>query len=325
MLRYKKLIVVLALTIMPAAFPGVPAETLQPNNSQSMEAASAEEWDQFLTELAEAKRLVNTGQTKSARKAFESIKEKFPKVAGIDLDMYIKAELLLSQRKLTKAAKTYDKLLTDYPRTRLRDAALDRLFSIGSAYISGQKIRVLGLFKISGYAEGVKIMEKVTDHAGINSKIGVDAAIAVARYYEKKKQYNEAYLKWWEISLEWQTGTTGRDALLGMAQAKQNIYNSNPVRKRPYYDAACLRSARSYYERFRLLYPEDAKKIGVSEILDQIYEQLAYKEYTIGRYYQKTDHQQAANLYFNMVISDWKGSSAAEMAKDMLDKNPSSD
>jgi outer membrane protein assembly factor BamD (BamD/ComL family) len=325
MLIYKHLMIALALILTPAAFPRIPAETLQSNNDQGMEAVSAEEWDQFLTELTEAKRPVNTGQTKSARKAFESLKEKFPNVSGIDLDMFIKAELLLSQRKLSKAARTYDKLLTDYPRTKLRDEALDRLFSIGSAYIGGQKIRVLGLFKISGYAEGVKIMEKVTDHAGINSKMGVDAAISVARYYEKKKKYQEAYLKWWEVSLEWQTGSIGRDALLGMAQAKQNIYDSNPVKKRPYYDAGCLRSARSYYERFRLLYPEDAKKINVGEILDQIYEQLAYKEYTIGRYYQRTDHPQAANLYFNMVVSDWKGSSAAKMAEDVLDKNHSSD
>lgn len=322
---YRKLIIVLVLTIAPTAFSRIQAETSQPNNGQSMEAISAGEWDQFLTELTEAKSLVNNGQTKSARKAFESLKEKFPKITGIDLDMYIKAELLLSQRKLSKAARTYDKLLTDYPQTKLRDEALDRLFSIGSAYIGGQKIRLLGLFKISGYAEGVKIMEKVTDHAGINSKMGVDAAIAVARYYEKKKKYQEAYLKWWEISLEWQTGTIGRDALLGMAQAKQNIYDSNPVKRRPYYDAGCLRSARSYYERFRLLYPEDAKKINVDEILNQIYEQLAYKEYTIGRYYQRTDHPQAANLYFNMVVSDWKGSSAAKMAKDILDKNLNTD
>ena len=311
---------------MPAAFSATQAGSSQPDNNQNREAVAAKDWDKFLTEVADAKMSVNAGQTKAARRAFETIKKQFPEIAGHkDVQMYIKAELFLSQRKITKAARTYDKLLTNFPQTKLRNAALDRQFAIGTAYLGGQKKRVLGILDISGYAEGISIMEKVTDHAGIDSTMGVDAALAVARHYEKRKKYHEAYLKWWEISLEWQTGQIGRDALLGMAQAKHAIYNNNPERKRPYYDAACLRSAKSYYERFNLLYPEDARQTGVSEILDEIYEQLAYKEYIIGRYYQKTGNKQSANLYFNMVVSDWRESPAAEMARDMLDKNLSSD
>ena len=168
-------------------------------------------------------------------------------------------------------------------------------------------------------------MEKVTDRAGIDSTMGVEAAIAVAKNYEQREKYHEAYLKWWEISLEWQTGTIGRDALLGMAQAKHAIYNDHPESKRPYYDASCLRSAKSYYERFRLLYSDDAKTLGIDKILKEITEQLAYKEYIIGRYYDKTGNKQSANLYFNEVVSDWPDSVAAKKAKEMLDNHTASD
>lgn len=293
-------------------------DTWRLENGQNWTAVSAQNKDKFLMEVAEAKKLVNSGQTKAARKAFETLKEDFPEITRPDLEMYIKAELYLSQRKLTKAARTYDKLLTDFPQTSLRESALDRQFAIGTAYLGGQKKRVLGFLKISGYAEGIRIMEKVTDHTGIDSTMGIEAAIAVARNYEKRKKFHEAYLKWWEISLEWQTGRIGRDALLGMAQAKRAIYNNNLEHKRPLYDAACLKSAKSYYERFRLLYPEDAKALGVGEILNEISEQLAYKEYITGQYYQKTGNNQSANLYYNMVISDWPDSTAAELAKNVL-------
>ena len=323
MLQYRIKIILSVLIIFSAAFSTVQAGARQLDDSQSPEAVPARDQDKFLIALAEAKKLVNTGQTKSAREAFETLKENFPEIAGPDLDMYIKAELYLSRRKLTKATRTYDKLLTNFTQTKLRDAALDRQFAIGTAYLGGQKKRVLGLFDISGYAEGIRIMEKVTDHTGIDSTMGIEAAIAVAGNYEKREKFHEAYLKWWEISLEWQTGRIGRDALLGMAQAKHAIYNDNPEHKRPLYDAACLRSAKSYYERFRLLYPEDAKALGIGEILNDISEQLAYKEYITGQYYQKTGNNQSANLYYNMVVSDWPDSKAAELAKNVLN-NPGS-
>ena len=321
MLKYRMRFVILALAIFSAASSTVSADTWRLENGQSWKGVSAENQDKFLIEVAEAKKLVNTGQTKAARKAFDTLKKDFPEITGPDLDIFIKAELLLSQKKLTKSARTYDKLLADYPKSKLRQAALDRQFAIGSAYLSGQKKVVLGIIPIAGYAEGIRIMEKITDRADIDSAIGIQAAIAVAKNYEKREKFNEAYLKWWEISSQWQSGVIGRDALLGMAQAKHAQYNKQTEHKRHFYDASCLRSARSYYERFKLLFPKDAETIGVGEILHEITEQLAFKEFRIGRYYQRTGNQQSASLYADMVISDWPDSQAAEMAKEMLTAN----
>ena len=318
MMKYEMRRTISTLVVLSATFSIAWSGTWRLEDSGNWKQVSQQGQDKFLMAVAEGKKLVNTGQTKAARKAFEALKEEFPEIAGPDLDKFIKAELLLSQRKLTKAARTYDKLLTNFPHTRLREAAMERQFAIGTAYLGNQKKTVLGFFKISGYAEGIRIMEKVTDRAGIDSTMGVEAAIAVARNYEQREKLQEAYLKWWEISLEWQTGIIGRDALLGMAQAKYTIYNKHPENKRPFYDASCLRSAKSYYERFRLLYPEDAKTLSIDKILNEISEQLAYKEYATGQYYQKTGNIQSANLYYNMVLSDWPESAAAKAAKGML-------
>ena len=69
-----------------------------------------------------------------------------------------------------------------------------------------------------------------------------------------------------------------------------------------------------------MLYPKEAKEIGVDEILTEIDGQLAYKQLSIGRYYQRTGHIQSANLYFDMVVNDWPGSKAAKEAKELLSK-----
>lgn len=401
--------VLLATAVVLLAQPIVLAETWRLDKGKGWEEVSAEGTDKFLLAVAEAKKLVNTGQTKAARKAFDTLKKDFPEIAGPDLNLFIKAEMLFCKGQFTLAAKSYNRLLTKYPKSELRQAAfdrqfaiataflagqketvlgvfkttryteglkimerigdkavdspigaeaamtaakiyekqgnitkavrnyenlltkyptselrqeaLDRQFAIGTAFLGGKKSKVLGIFKIKRYAEGVRIMEKITDQAGLDTPIGVKASTAVAEHYEKRGKFNEAYLKWQEISSQWQTGQIGKDALLGMARCTHAVYNKNPEHKRPFYDASRLRTAKTCYIKFKLFYPKDAEEIGADEILKEIGEQLAQKDYIIGRYYQRTNKRQAANLYYNMVIQDFPVSKAAEMAKTMLIEN----
>jgi len=409
MLKYRMRFMSLAITAVLPVLSAVSADIWRLEKGQDWKAVSAEGQDKFLLAVAETKKLVNTGQSKAAREAFDKLKKDFPEIAGPDLDAFIKAEMLFCKGKFIEAADSYDKLLTEYPESELRDAALDRQFAIATAflgdekktvlgvlkvnafseglkimkrisehagdspigaeatvavaqkyeergqftkairnydklltehpdsefrelvlnrqyaiataYLRGQKKKVLRIVKIKGYAEGVRIMEKITDRDGLDTPIGLKAAIAVAEHYEKREQFNEAYLKWWEISSQWQTGKTGADALLGMGRCKHAAYNNHPEHKKPFYDASNLNISKSCYEKLKLLYPKMGEEIAVDKILKEIDEQLAYKQFSIGWYYQRTGNMQSANLYFDMVVSDWPGTKAAEMAKEVLTNN----
>jgi len=316
--EYRMRFVILAAAVVLSAISTASAGTWRLEKGRDFKAVSADGEDKFLVAVAEAKKFVNTNQTKAARKAYDAIKKDFPEISGPDFDLFIKAEIYYCKVQFTKAIRNYDKLLTEYPKSGFREAALDRQFAMATAYLAGKKKALLGFIKIKGYAEGIKIMEKITDRVGIDTQMGINASVAVAKNYEQRKLFNEAFLKWWEISLEWEMGPVGRDALLGMARNKHAVYNKPPEHKRGFYDASYLNSAKSYYGRFKLLYPEDAEKIGVDEILTKINEQLAYKQLSIGRYYQKTGNKQAANLYYDMVANDWPETKAAEEAKEML-------
>ena len=318
--EYRMRFVILTIAVVLSALSTASAGTWRLEKGRDFKAVSAEGEDKFLVAVAEAKKLVNTGQTKAARKAYNAIKEDFPEIAGPDFDLFIKAEIYYCKVEFTKAIRNYDKLLTEYPKSGFREAALDRQFAIATAYLAGKKKVLLGIIKIKGYAEGIRIMEKITDRVGLDTQMGIKASVAVAENYEQRKKFNEAFLKWWEISLEWEMGPVGRDALHGMARCKHAVYNKPPEHKRAFYDASSLNSAKSYYGRFKLLYPEDAKEIGINELLSEIDEQLAYKQLSIGRYYQKTGNRQSANLYYDMVANDWPGTKAAEEAKEMLTK-----
>ena len=324
MLKYRKygiLFIMLVISVVLSAQSIVPAGTWRLDEGEDWEALEGEGTNEFLLAVAEIKELVNTGQKKAARKAFAALKEDFPEIAGPDLDLFIKAEMYFCKGKLAKTIRTHDKLLTEYPGSRFRRAALEREFSIATAFLSGRKKFTLVFIKMKRYAEGIKIMEKITERAGIDTPIGVNAAVAVAEHYQSRKKYNDAYLKWWEVSLQYQAGQIGKDALLGMAQSKRAVYNMHPEPERSFYDASCLSTAKSCYEKFKLLYIKDAEEMGVDGILDEINEQLGYKQYIIGRYYLKVGNRQAANLYYNMIVSDWPDTKAAELAEEMLMKN----
>jgi outer membrane protein assembly factor BamD (BamD/ComL family) len=297
-----------------------PADTPSEQNNSEQKDSSNEINKKFQSAILEAKKLVDNSKTRAARKAFKKIKEDFPDIADKDFDLFAKAEIFFCKGKYAKAAKYYEKLLKKYPDTQFAQTTINRQFTIAKAFLKGRKKTVFFIFKMKAYSEGVNIMEKITDRASDNS-IALDAAKKVAKYYENKNKFNKAYLKWSEILSRWPTGQIAKDALLALARCKHAVYNKNPKHKRPLYDASSLTTAKSYYEKFQLLYPKDANDLNLDEKIKQINEQIAEKQLTIGQYYQRTGKKQAANLYFDMVVQDWPDTEAAKKAKELLELN----
>jgi outer membrane protein assembly factor BamD len=304
--------VVLTWLALPVQRMGVCAETWRLGEGGQWQQATGNKQEEFLLRVAQIKKLVDAGQPGKVRKAAKQLKADFSEIAGADFDSFIEAEVLLAGGKLTKAVKQYEKFLDDYPSSSLRDAALEREFEVGTEFLGGRKKTIL-IFRVRAYDDGVKIMEKISDRAGI-ADIAKRASLAVAQSYEKRRKYNEAYLKWSEISARWPTGETGKDALLAMARTKYAVFRG------PAYDGSGLISAKSYYENFKLRYPEEAQKLRVDEILSRIGEQLAEKNLQIAKYYSRTGSTEPANMYYQMVVDNWPQSKAAQTAREKLNQ-----
>jgi len=297
------------------------------------QSLTAQQRDRLLAAVEAIQKLTDEGQDGAVKAGFEQVKADLPQIAAFDLELFAKAEIYLAKKKYDHAAKTYKKMVDDYPESELRNPALARLFKIGSFYLEGPVILNLGLFAIRGYDRGVKILEDVSEEVGLQDPngLGVKAALAMARSYECRKMYGhgmyeEAYLKWSEIASVWEIGPLGKDALLGMARNKLNAYNSYPPKRRHLYDASRLTAARSYYLKFKGLFPQDANQMDVDEIIGQIDQDVAFKNLSTGQYYYRTGKIQAANLYFDMVIRNWPQTPAAQTAREILNaekSNPS--
>jgi outer membrane protein assembly factor BamD (BamD/ComL family) len=293
---------------------GHAAETWTLQNGQEWQAVSENPYARYLLAVSEVKKLISEGRVKELSAAIADLKRDFPEVAGPDLDEFLAAEEHFAAGKFTKAIRAYDAFLARYPESPLYDAVLDRELTIAQAYLAGHKKTVLKVVKLRGYAEGVRIADKVIERAG-DSPIAVRANLAVAESYEKRARYEDAYQRWSQISSRWPTGKIGRDALLAMARCKHAAYRG------PKYDASDLVSAKSYYENFLTRYPGEAKTYEVEKRIAQITEQLAYKEYTIAEYYNRTGSDESADIYCGMILEQWPQSTGAKMAKDIVEEN----
>lgn len=329
MSKYKVLfIVMLAAALVFAGQAGsVWAETWYLQQGRNWKAVSAEAGDKYLPAVAQTKKLVDEGQCKAAEKAFNQLKKDFPETAGPDLDAFIEAEMLRCKDKFVKAIRSYDKFLAEYyHESELCDAVLDRQFAVAAAFLAGRKKTVLGVFRMKGYAEGERIMERISDRAGLDTPMGTKAAVAVAKSREKRGKFDAAYYKWWEVFSQRKIGQIAKDALLGMARCRHAAfrgpeYDASRLIGRAFSEGGPYDGAKGCYEEFRVRYPKDAEKLGIDEKLKQIDEQLAEKQLVTAKYYQKTGSGQSANFYCRMVVDNWPQTKAAETASEMLVRN----
>lgn len=286
-------------------------ETWHLNSSQGWQQVSQESGGDFMMAVANAKQLVSTGKVDKAKKAFAKLKKDYPQVAGEDFDAFVKAELLYGRRKYVEASVAYDKLEEQFPQSAFYQSALERQQQIATAFLGGQKRRVLRVFSVSAYEEGGEIMNKIADRAG-DAPIAQNALKTLAVSKEKRRAYHEAYLVWADVSNRWPTGQVGKDALLGMARSLEMDYRG------PKFDSKMLESSKSYYAEYQKRYPDTAAELEVPQTLDQIDDKLAQKELAVADYYARTKSIVAANLYYQRIANDWPNSDMAKTAEQKL-------
>ena len=307
--RVKRIWMVLAvLSILVGAGT---AETYHLSGENSWQNTADTPEGEYLLAVSKIKQQLLTGKRSDMVKALEQLKSDFPDMAGAEIQAYLDAEKLYAKSKWYKAAGAYKRFIDAWPVSVLQPAALERIYSIGTAYLQGQKRSFIKIIRLPAFDTGVGLMRDVTDRAG-NAPIGLRALTTLAENQERKEQFVEAYYTWQEIADRWPTGQTRQTAVLRMAQSLHASYDGTQ------YDATVLASARSYFEDYNMQYVEDAQRLEVPETIALITEQLAYKEYETGFYYERTGHLDAASQSYQKVISQWPNSKAAQMAQARL-------
>ena len=263
---------------------------------------------EYLLAISKVKQQLMAGSSDEIIAALQQIKVDFPDLAGDPMDTFIQAETLYAESKWYKAAVAYKTFVTSWPESVLYPVAMERYFSIAVAYLQGEKRRFLGFLKLPAFDTGEELIQDIAEREG-SSPMALRALTTLAQAQENKKKYFDAYQTWAEIATRWPTGKTGQQALLRMAQELHASYDG------PQFDAGAIKSAKSYYEDFSQRYPDLAETLDIPAEIDLIDQQLAYKCYEQGFYYERTGKTDAAGMYYNKVVAEWPDSEAATMVK----------
>jgi outer membrane protein assembly factor BamD (BamD/ComL family) len=265
----------------------------------------------YIIEISQFKDLIAQGKSSAAKKKLNEIKTNFPELAGPDLDAYMQAESFYARSDWARAAKEYEKFLNNYPDSELYQAALERRYDIATGFIHGQKRKVFKIFRFPAYSQGVDMIREVSDRAG-DSPISQRALETLATRQTEKEKYLDAYETWAEMASKWPTGETGQQTQFGMAYSLHSAY------KGPRYDAAVLASAKSYYQNIIARYPNEAQEAQIEDKIQLVDQQMAYKQYNIALFYERTDRPEAAKIYFKRVIDEYPGTTAARLAQEKM-------
>lgn len=284
------------------------AKTYHLNAQKGWQNVADDPESEYLLAMSKIKQQLLTGSDADIVDALDALKKDFPGMAGTEIDAYIEAEKLYADAKWYKAATAYKKFIDAWPDSVLQPAAMERLYSIATAYLQGQKRVFIKILKLPAFDTGVELMYDVADRAG-NGPMGLRALTTLAESQEKRKLFQDAFFTWQQIADQWPTGQTRQTATLRMAQALHASYDGVQ------YDDSLIEKARAHFQDYNNQYPEDAVRLGVPDTINLITEQLAYKQYETGFYYERTGKSDVANQYYNKVLDEWPNSNAAGMAQ----------
>lgn len=283
------------------------AETWHLNPQSGWQVVGDTPEGRYLLAISELRQTLASGEPKDVLAAMDTLKAEHPDMTGGDVDAFLTAETAYAKRNLGQAGKRYKEFLEAWPDSPLQTLAMERYFSIGAAFLQGQKRVFLKILRLPAFDDGVAIMQTIADKAG-NTPISLRALTTLAENQERRKKFIDAYYTWAEIVSRWPTGVEGQNALLRMARALHTSYNG------PDYDASAIKSARSYFEDYRLRYPQMAQQLRLDETITLIDEQLAYKTYQVGYYYERAENARGAAVHYDQTQAHWPGTSAAQMA-----------
>lgn len=306
-MQARRFILFVGVSLLTVA-AAVSAETFQLDPQAGWVAVPDTPEGRYVLAMAQLRQTLATGKPADIEAALQQLKTDFPQIAGGDLDAFIDAERDYGKRHYGKAAKKYKQFLENWADSPLQPAAMERYFSIGAAFLQGQKRIFLGFLPLPAFDDGVEIMRDIADKAG-NTPIALRALTTLAENQERRKKYLDAYQTWAEIYGRWTTGPEGQNALLRTARALHTSYKGTD------YDASTIQSAKKYFMDYIQRYPQMAEQLQLSETVATIEEQLAYKTYQIGFYYERAGNREGAKRHYEDVLAKWPDSAAARMAQ----------
>jgi outer membrane protein assembly factor BamD (BamD/ComL family) len=272
-------------------------------------------------DLALARSLLARGEYKKARKAFADWMARYPESSHRPEGLFYAAEVEITAEELKprqgdvmKAYTWLEELIKGWPGSDLSARAIRKEMIIAELLLFKERKQKVwrGMLWLSGTEEALQMLDRIIDDYARETPTAEQALRMKADYHYLNGEFQEAELAYGRLVRDFPRGRYHKIAMLRSGQSALARFPGVE------FDDADLLEAEVYLTDFQQRYPRESSDSGVPQIMSNIHERRAEKDFRIGRYYERTKVPDAAVFYYRQVQDKWPATIWATEARTRL-------
>ncbi|MCF7957076.1 MAG: outer membrane protein assembly factor BamD [Phycisphaerae bacterium] len=258
--------------------------------------------------LVKIKELLKEERPGKAQKLATRWIKKNAKSDFMDYALFYKGQGLFNARLYYQSFEVYEKLLNKHSASSLYSVTLQMQTEIAKRFLAGAKRKIWRFIPISAHAEGIEILERVSERWP-GSELAGDALMIQADYYFGAGKFLEAQHTYQMLLDNYSQSRHYEKAMFQNAKATHRQYQGS------HYDTMCLDEAIIRFKRFEQTFPQKAKTMKVHAILEEIEQQKIEKDFDIAAFYLKTGKTDAAIKYWTYICQQYPNTNWYQLAQ----------
>jgi len=222
-----------------------------------------------------------------------------------------RAQAQIADREYYKAHQTLQRFLNEFEGTELTDEALRQEFVIAEVFLGGTRRKLWGMRILKADDIGLRILDDISAHYA-GEQIAEYALKTKGDYFRRIGEHDLAELEYSRLAQEYPNSRYYPNALLLAARSAIATYRGTA------FDESPLIEAGERYEEYANRFPDDPESAGVARELETIRQERAMKDFSVGRYYERTGHPRSAIFYYQKVVEEWPDTAAQTLAAGRL-------
>ncbi|HOK10524.1 MAG TPA: outer membrane protein assembly factor BamD [Candidatus Hydrogenedens sp.] len=265
-----------------------------------------------------ARSLFLQGDLKKALKETEKFINFYGQDPLADQNLFLRGEIKMAMGKWLESAKEFQKLVSNYPDSKLYEQAIKKQYEIGDKlYEKGLKKRSkwFSIFKGKPLKQAIEVYSMVVNNQPFMPG-AAEAQYKIGLCHQARKEYIEATYEYRRVIENYSQSDWVDDARYSLAKC---YYDSS---LKPIYDQSRAELAVDAIDEFIRNFPEDSRCAELKEWRSKMRENIAEQKMIVARFYEKQREFDSARIYYQLVATKYSDTSFAEKANRWLEENP---
>ncbi len=255
-----------------------------------------------------------------AMKAAKRVVSQWPFSDYAPKAQYLLARCQEAKKQDEAAFKSYEKLLTKYPKIDNYNEIIQRQYEIANRFLAGQRFRLFNTVPLyKSMDKTIKMYERIIKN-GPYSTVAPDAQLKIGEAYERKKNL---FLKAPDYMAAAKAYERAADRYPNLPQGADGLYRTGVAyskeARRADYDQTVAGQAIAAFDDFKAVHPNDPRVPQTEKTVALLKVEQARGSYEVARYYQSKKRLDGALIYYNDVLLKAPESQYAQEARERIE------